>query len=126
MPAGYNQLANVWRYTYPTDDDIGGSVPSGTIIHKSLLVRIEPLKPTTALLEQGLETVKLYQTSASYIALDIKENDELEVVEPAESWYINQHFRVISVQHPSLRPNDPRSQVQLIMRRRDEAHARQL
>lgn len=126
MPAGYNQLAKVWRYTFPDDDNIGGSLPSGTILHNSLLVRIEPVAPTVALLEQGLETVKLYRTSVSYVAKDIKENDELEIFEPTESWYCNQHFRVISVQHPSLRPNDPRGQVILTMRRREGAHGLQL
>ena len=124
-PAGYNQLARVWRFTYPNDDSIGGSVPSGTIIHDSLLVRIEAIKPTMVLLEQGMETVKLFKTAVSYIAKDVKENDELVVYEPQESFYANQFFRVISVQHASLRPNDPRSQVTIVMRRREDAHTLQ-
>ena len=125
MPAGFNQLARVWRFTYPTDDSVGGSLPSGTIIHDSLLVRIEPVQPTMVLLEQGLETVKLFKTAVSYIAKDIKENDEIVVYDPIESFYYNLHFRVISVQHASLRPNDPRSQVVVVMRRREDAHTLQ-
>lgn len=125
MPAGKNQLVQVWRYTYPQDDNIGGSVPSGTMLYDSLLVRISPIKPTMALLEQGLETVKLFNTAISYRAKDIKENDEIVVYEPRESFYYNQHFRVISVQHASLRPNDPRSEVIIIMRRWEDAHVLQ-
>lgn len=125
MPAGHNQLARIYRYTYPQDDEIGGSVPSGTMIHDSILVRIEPVQPTMALLEQGLETVKLFRTAISYRAKDVKENDEVVVYEPIESFYYNQHFRIISVQHASLRPNDPRSQVVIVMRRREDAHGLQ-
>ena len=125
MTAGRNQIARWWTYTTPLDDVAGGAIPSGTIVNSSVLLRIEPLKPTMALLEQGVETVKLFQTDVSYVAKDIQENDVLEVVYPPESSYLNKMFRVISVQHPSLRPNDPRSQVLVILRRWDVAHNRQ-
>ena len=125
MPAGHNQLAKIYRYTNPNDDSIGGSLPSGTMIHDSVLVRISPINPTIALLEQGLETVKLFKTSVSYNAADLEENDEFLVYEPPESWYNQKRFRVIGVQHASLRPNDPRSQVVVTLRRWDTAHDRQ-
>ena len=125
MPAGMNQLARVYRYSFPNDDSVGGSLPSGTLLHDSVLVRIEPLRPTMALLEQGLETVKLYQTNVSYVASDVDENDEFLIYEPVESWYYLKRFKVISVQHPSLRPNDPRSQVVVTLRRWEDAHGRQ-
>lgn len=125
MPSGKNQLVRWWTFTTPVDDYVGGAMPSGTIVRSDLLVRIEPVKPTMAILEQGIETVKLFQTSVTYWAKDIEENDVLEVTYPPESWYIGKMFRVISVQHPSLRPNDPRSEVQVILRRWDKAHTRQ-
>ena len=125
MPCGLNQIVSWTRYTFDPDDARGGSVPTGTVINPSLLVRIEPIEPTMALLEQGLETVKLFRVAVGYAGRDMQENDELIVNEPKESWYINQSFRVISVRHPSLRPNDPRSQVQVTVRRWDKAHGRQ-
>jgi hypothetical protein len=125
MTAGKNQIAKWWRFYQNPDDYIGGSVPTGTILNDSVMVRIEPKPPTMALLEQGVETIKLFQTAVSYVARDIKENDMLEVYEPSESWYAGQMFRVVNVQHPSLRPNDPRSEVQVLLRRWDEAHGRQ-
>lgn len=125
MPAGFNQIARLWRYSTPFDDTVGGAVPIGTIIYENLLIRISPKMPTMALLEQGVETVKIYQTNLSWIAKDIKENDVLEVYEPYDSEYYSKKFRVIGVRHPSLRPNDHRSQVQVLLRRWDEAHTRQ-
>lgn len=125
MPAGQNQLAKVYRYTNPNDDIIGGSLPSGTLIHDSVLVRISSIEPTMALVEQGLETPKLFRTAVSYVASDLKENDEFLIYEPIDSWYYQQRFRVISVRHASLRPNDPRSQVVTILRRWEDAHNRQ-
>lgn len=125
MPAGHNQIAKVWRFTTPLDDYIGGALPSGTITHENILVRISPKVPTMALLEQGLETIKLFETSVSWVAKDIEENDIIEVFAPYDSIYYGEQFRVIATRFPSLRPNDPRSQVQVVMRRWEKAHARQ-
>ena len=125
MPAGANQIALLWRETTPLDDYIGGAVPSGTVLHDNLLVRISPKVPTMALLEQGLETVKLCDTTLSWIAKDVQENDVLEITAPYDSQYMGNKFRVVSARLPSLRANDPRSQVQVILRRYETAHSRQ-
>lgn len=125
MPAGRNQIARLWRYSTPTDDEVGGALPSGTVLHENLLVRISPKTPTMALLEQGIETVKIFETAMSWIAQDVKENDILQVYEPYDSQYAGEEFRVISVRLPSMRPNDPRSQVQVTLRRWEGAHGRQ-
>lgn len=125
MPCGYNQLVKLITYSYPSDDPIGGSQPSGTLFLDSVLVRIEPMKPSTVLLEQGIETTKLFETTITYRAKGVKENDELLVYAPKESEYYDQHFRVVSVRHPSLRPNDPRGQIYLILKRFETAHANQ-
>ena len=125
MPAGHNSIARIIRYTTPLDDMIGGAVPSGTVLHDSVLVRISPVKPTMVLLEQGLETVKLFETELSWIAQDVRENDVLEVYEPFDSQFHDEQFRIISVRPPSLRANDPRSQVHVVLRRWEYAHTRQ-
>jgi selenophosphate synthase len=122
MPAGYNAIAKILRYDYRDDDDIGGASPSGTVLLDSIWCRIEPIEPTMALLEQGLETVKLFRTTLDYNAKNVKENDELVVTAPIGSIYRDKAFRLISIQHSSLRADDPRSHVLVVMRRRDEAH----
>jgi hypothetical protein len=122
MAAGHNALAKVLRYEFKDDDEIGGASPSGTVLLENIWCRIEPIEPTMALLEQGLETVKLFRTSLDYRAKSVSENDELVVTAPIGSIYRNKAFRLVSVQHSSLRADDPRSQVLVIMRRRHEAH----
>lgn len=122
MTAGYNQTVSVTRYEYDPDDDVGGAMPTGTIILQDVNCRIEPIQPTMALLEQGLETVKLFRVHVDYRAKTIKENDELKVTRPKDSWYYLNSFRVLSVQHPSIKPSDPRGYIELVVRRRDEAH----
>ena len=122
MTAGFNALGYILHYDYEDDDEIGGSNPSGTVLVANVQCRIEPIEPTMALLEQGLETVKLYRTTLDYRAVNVQENDELVVSLPKGGFYTDKRFRFVSVQHSSLQVNDPRSHVLVVMRRRDEAH----
>lgn len=122
MTAGYNAIAKILRYTNQDDDVIGGANPSGTVLLDNVWCRIEPIEPTMALLEQGLETVKLYRTTLDYRAKNVEENDELIVTAPIGSFYRDKAFRFVSVQHSSLQADDPRSHVLVVMRRRDYAH----
>lgn len=124
MTAGLNQVARIYRYDYEEDDYVGGANPTGTMLYENISVRIEPVAPTMALLEQGLETVKLFRTLLAYPAVGVKENDEVEVFLPRNSIYFNQRFRIISVEHPSMSPSGIRGYLRVTMRRRDEAHLR--
>lgn len=120
--AGFNHVGRVWEYSYPQDDAIGGSVPSGTVIHDFVQMRIVGITPTMALLEQGVETTHLYRCMASAHAFNLRENHEIEVYLPIDSPYFNVRFRVISEPKHSIKPNDPRDKVSFIMRRADIAH----
>lgn len=122
MTAGFNAMGYILHYNYEDDDDIGGANPSGTVVVPDVWCRIEPIEPTMALLEQGLETVKLFRTTLDYRAVNIEENDELVVTAPVGGFYTDKHFRLISVQHSSIRVDDPRSHVLVVMRRWDKAH----
>jgi len=115
MTAGSNHIVTFVRYNYDPDDVIGGAKPTGTMLHQNIEVRIKAIEPTMALLEQGLETEKLFRVKIH--ALDIQENDEMTVNLPINSWYYNKNFRVISTQHPSLHPSDPRHYMVLVVRR---------
>jgi len=119
MTAGYNAIGCVVRYDYHDDDYVGGASPSGSVYIPDICCRIEPIEPTMALLEQGLDTTKLFRTTLDYRAKNVLENDELVVTGPTGSFYQNQKFRFISVQHSSIRVDDPRSQVLVVMRRRE-------
>lgn len=125
MPAGTNYLVKIFRPTTPVDDIVGGAIPVDTLVHDHLLARIEARRPTMALLEQGLDTIKLFVADLSWIAKDTKENDLLYVFEPVDAPYAGLKFRIISVRLPSLRGNDPRSHVQVTLRRWSDNHTNQ-
>ena len=119
---GYDHVARIWRYVYNYDDIVGGSVPTGSILQDFTPCRIEPIPSTMALLEQGLETLKLYNVSMDYVGVNIKENDVIQPMLPHTSWYYSGTFRVIGVSHPSMHAADLRGYLILIVRRNDEAH----
>lgn len=128
MTAGFVHVIKVWREAYSitgssTDDSIGGANPTGTVVYENVEARIYVEKPTMALLEQGLETPKIYTANVSALAINIRENDIVELVAPYNSFYFGDKFRVIGVRHPSMGPSDPRGYVTLNMRRWEIAHA---
>jgi hypothetical protein len=118
MPAGFNAVGKIIRYDYDPDDYAGGAMPSGTVLYDNVWCRIDAVKPTMVLLEQGVETTTLFQTRLSYKAKEVEENDEFVVTAPVGSVYENVKFRLISVQHTSMRSDDPRNQILVVMRKR--------
>lgn len=125
-PAGFNCVGQIYRPVFGDDDLIGGAIPTGTILYDFVPVRIEPLEPTMALLEQGLETPHFYRMAVDARAYAPQENDEIEITMPVNSWYYGHRFRLVSVQHASIGSNDPRRQTLIIARRMDVAHGKQI
>lgn len=123
MPAGLNQVARLIRFSYPSDDSVGGAVPSGTTVYENLLIRIKSEEPTLALLEQGLQTPTIYTGLLFAGNITIEQNDQIEVVAPLGSWFYAKKFRVIGVQRSSNHPNQDRNQIRVTMRRYEESHS---
>ena len=115
--AGVNQQGRLWRYTNIQDDEVGGSVPSGTILKENVFCRIEQLKSTQVLLEQGLELPEMFQAFLQYTGdpIDIQHNDQLEIYFPPISPHYNKRFRVVGYRHSSH--NDLRRFVEVTMKR---------
>ena len=70
MTAGLNLVVRVWDYKYNLgegDDSVGGSQPSGTVLHNQIDARIQSQKPTQALLEQGLEDISMFVDRKSVV-----------------------------------------------------------
>jgi hypothetical protein len=120
-----NLLVTVWKYTYPTDDTVGGAVPSGTPLYTRVEGRIDTEKPTMALLEQGLETPAMFSCILHPGTLVVEENYEVEVTAPSISRWYGKHFRILGVQYDSKYPNDPRGYVLLTLKRSEIAHGLQ-
>jgi hypothetical protein len=123
MSAGNNIVATIWTFDYPSDDYVGGAQPTGTMAYQNISCRYEPLPPTIPLLEQGVETVKLFNFFINRADIVIKENDEVQINLPVNHMYANQYFRIISVQKTGFHPSDSRGFLRLITKRREEAHA---
>lgn len=108
MPAGFNSRVKVLRLVY-SDDDVGGSVASGTTIHESLDAFIEQDLTDSGFYQQGLETVKTFSGMLWGYNLQVREQDEIEVVSPPNHKYYGKKFRVMDARydsrHPALKQN---------------------
>lgn len=119
-PAGLNRTCSVIRFTNPTDDEVGGSVPTGTVLHPSLYLRIKSERPTQVLLEQGLEIPTMYTAHIFAGNIDIQHNDQILITSPMGDFYYGKKFRVIGVQRSSNVTQD-RNFIRLTLRRWEKA-----
>ena len=121
MVAGLNHQGRLWRWYNEdgSDDDVGGSVPSGVILKEPVFFNMEQMKATQALLEQGLELPEMFQGYLIYTGepLDLRSNDQLEVTSPLISPYYNKRFRIIGFRHSQHQ--DGRKFVEVTMRRHE-------
>jgi hypothetical protein len=126
MPAGLNKVARLIRFSYPQDDASGGAVPSGTVLYENIYMRIEGMKPTQALLEQGLQTPTMYSGVLFGGNVDIQNNDQVEVIAPQQGWFYGKKFRVIGIQRSSNHSAQDRNQIIVTLRRYEESHSNDL
>ena len=121
MASGLNAQGRLWRFSNlaGTDDSVGGSVPSGTILKENVFCRIEQLKATQVLLEQGLDLPEMFQGMLVYTGdpLDIRNNDQLEIYFPIISPFYLKRFRIVGYRQSSH--NDGRRFVEVTMRRHE-------
>lgn len=126
MPAGLNQLCRLIRFNYPSDDVVGGAVPSGTVVYDRLVIRIKSEKPTQALLEQGLQTPTIFSGLLFAGNIEIEHGDQIEITAPPVGFFYGKKFRVIGVQRSSNHPAQDRNQVRVTLRRYEESHSNNL
>lgn len=103
MPAGTNCKIRVWRLNY-LDDEVGGAYPSGTVLHENLDARIEEELTETSFIQQGLQTQKTFSGLIWGHALQIREQDEIEVISPPNHQYYGKYFRVEDSRYDSRHP----------------------
>lgn len=109
MGIGTNLIGDLWEYTYPVDDSVGGALPSGTVVYTGFRMRLGTLKPTEALLEQGLESVGNFTAHIIPFTVPVKHNNEIEVTAPVNSPHYGNRFRIVGEpQRTSMSPSDPR------------------
>ena len=125
MVAGSNVRFDVWRVNYGSDDDVGGSVVTGTYIYRNVPGRFQQQPEEQMFVQQGLETVKSFTCIVEPATLDIDERDEIEVSAPGNHYYYGKRFRVINARPSDFVPNDRRNYLMLTLTRVTEAHAQQ-
>jgi len=127
MTAGLNLQGNIIKFTY-ADDEVGGAVPSGTVVYTPVFARISAMKPTQVLLEQGLETPEIYSGILSYSpptgTFYVEQNFQYEVTWPPISSYYGKKFVIIGIQPTPY--DDQRRYLLVTMRRLEVANSNNL
>jgi hypothetical protein len=91
-----------------------------------LNIRIEQVKPTQVLLEQGVQVVHLYNAMLHPGNIVVKENDQIRFTAPVNDRYYNQKFRVVGVLPSSGHPAHDRNLMRYVLKRFEESHANNL
>lgn len=128
MTAGLNTYFDVYRMESEADDEVGGAQVTGTLIYSRIPGRIQEQEPEQLVLQQGLETTKIFDVllyDKYPTDLNIIERDEVEVVAPYNHHYKDDRFRVIGARQSSLHPSDRRGNLRLTVTRSEKAHASQ-
>lgn len=121
MNAGLNCSVDFIRFQY-LDDDVGGSYPSGTYLHRSIDARIQEEPTRTEFLQQGLETRKIFSAMFWGHNLQFREQDEVIIVSPPNHEYYNKRFRVVTHQSPNNHPSQKRNYHLAKLERSQVAH----
>ena len=122
MVAGMNSKARIWRYSNEDDDVVGGAVLSGTVQYANILCRMDAIPSEQLLLQQGLETTKMFTATLVPGNLDIRERDELEIIAPYDHIYLGDEFRIIEVRGQIFNPRNPNNYMVVTMERSIRAH----
>lgn len=125
MVAGGNIQVQIWRMAERDDDYVGGASISGTVVYQNLMSRMQAQEENQLVMQQGLETVRLFRFTIVPGNLDIRERDELEVTAPYDYPYYGDRFRILSVRYSDHTPRDPRHYMLLLANRSVRAHNQQ-
>jgi len=129
MVAGQNLVARVYDMKYNLglgDDDVGGSRPSGTVLHERVDVRIRQNRPTQALLEQGIEDISTFEGMFRNHTLLIANNNEIEITAPTNSPYCGEYFRVTgNPERTSIGAGDSRGYLRVQLKRVEKSRSLQ-
>lgn len=125
MSAGLNVRFDIYRILQDDDDEVGGSMITGSVVYPSVQGRFQKLNATQVYLEQGLETVRIFTCHLIPGTLDIKERDELQLVQPTDHPMFGQRFRIIDFSPADFNRRDPRNYINIQMTRSVRAHSQQ-
>jgi len=125
MVAGLNSECRIWRIEVDADDAVGGALITGTVVYDYLPIRLQAVPEEQLLMQQGLQTIRTFTAILQPGTLDIRERDELEIIDPYDDIYYGVRFRITSVTYSSHNQRDPRNFIRLGMIRNIRAHSLQ-
>jgi len=114
---GLNCRLRIWRIGEDTPDEVGGAVPKEKLIYQDVRARIEAIAVKMELLQQGIETLRLWKVMVTPQTLVVQERDEIELTAPVGHKLLGVRLRVITVQEDSLHPRDGRGHIELAVSR---------
>ena len=119
---GFNLRFEIERTNWQSDDEVGGAVTSGTVVHAGIRGRLQGEPTEQVLLMQGLETDRVLRFTLQPGNLDIRERDYARVTYPTNHPYYNVNLRIVSVTYSNLSPNDRRDYMIVDVTRSVRAH----
>jgi hypothetical protein len=105
MIGGLDLRANIWRDTQLADDDVGGSIITGTVVGQ-IEANLQEKEGEQMLVQQGYETVRQFRFTARKPTFTILEGDDIEIIWPPAHPYENDKFRIVRVKYSNLQPRN--------------------
>jgi hypothetical protein len=124
MVAGLELSGEIWEF-FDSADDVGGNMPSGTVIYSGVRARIQNSPNSLEMNIQGYETSKFF--SAIIYPLPgmnlVEKKHYFKPINPPNYRYVNHFFRIVSIQEPNFHPADPRRYLIANLERSDTPHS---
>jgi hypothetical protein len=126
MGVGVNLIADLWSYSYPEDDSVGGAQPSGTVVYENFQLRLRTDRPVDALLQQGIENIGSFTAHVVPHTVPVEFNNEIEIKLPVNSPYYGKRFRVVTEpERTSMSPSDSRGYLIVRLKRVEKSRSLQ-
>jgi len=124
LTAGLVLSGDIWEYSFVDDDDVGGAVPSGTIVYEGVQMRLQNSRNSLDLTIQGFEASKYFSAVLQpRPGMNLVERKHFfQPISPPNSRYYLKMFRIVNIQEPNFHPSDPRKYLILNLERVDNAH----
>lgn len=120
---GNNVRFSITGNNNSTDDEVGGAVLTGTVVHENVPGRLEGVLPEQVFLMQGLETARQFTMTVGEDNLNVQERDYVTITDPVDHRYYNVNLRVLGVLESNFNPSDPRAYMILNLQRDVKSHA---
>jgi len=105
MIGGLDLRVDIWRETQLDDDEVGGSIITGSVIG-CVEANIQEQAGEQMLAQQGYETVRQFRFTARKPTFTILEGDDLEIVWPSIHPYAGDKFRILRVKYSNFQPRN--------------------